>query len=283
MIAHDDALLLAAGAALDDLAPDELAAYEAHRAGCRACAVAEDEIGLVLADLALVVPERLPPPDLLAGIRLAIDAEEHPAPDAPSNITRLMRGPRLVEPAARPVESTPRPIESVPDRRRPRWVVATVGLAAALAIVAVGLGARSSTLQSDLQQSEATVQQLRDQLDGRGAILAAALDPGHVTVALHAEVAAPDAQATVVYVPGTKDAWLVARNLPKTAAGMGYQLWYADDAGVHGLQTVTFDGGEAFVAPIGVDLARSDAVMVTLEPEGGATGEPGPQVVFGEL
>jgi hypothetical protein len=37
------------------------------------------------------------------------------------------------------------------------------------------------------------------------------------------------------------------------------------------------------MAPVGVDLAHSAAVMVTLEPSGGATGAPGPQVVFGEL
>jgi hypothetical protein len=37
------------------------------------------------------------------------------------------------------------------------------------------------------------------------------------------------------------------------------------------------------VVPVGVDLAGSSAAMVTLEPTGGAVGEPGPQVVFGEL
>jgi hypothetical protein len=270
MIAHDAALMLAAGAALDDLEPAERDAYDAHLAGCRACAVAADELALVLSDLALVVPERLPPPDLLAGIRLAIDAEERRAKAAPPTVPRLM--------------PAPRPVERVPTgHRRPRWAVATIGLAAALAIVAVGLGARSTTLQSDLERSQATVQQLRDEMGGQGAILAAALDPGHVTVALHPEAAAPDAKATVVYVPGSTAAWIVARGLPPTSAGTGYQLWYADDAGVHGLQTVTYDGSGPFVAPLGVDLARSAAVMLTLEPTGGATGDPGPQVVFGEL
>ena len=269
MIAHDAALLLAAGAALDDLEPDEQAAYDAHRAGCAACAVAEDELALVLSDLALVVPERLPPPDLLAGIRLAIDAEERATPAPP-------RVRALPDPA-------PRTVAAVPAPRRPRWTLAAVGLAAALGIVAVGLGARSTSLQADLDRSEATVQQLRAELDGTGAMLAAALDPGHVTVALHPEALAPNADAAVLYVPGTAEAWIVAHGLPPTTPGTGYQLWYADEAGVHGLQTVAYDGREAFVAPIGVDLARSDAVMLTLEPEGGATGEPGPQVVFGEL
>ena len=76
---------------------------------------------------------------------------------------------------------------------------------------------------------------------------------------------------------------MVARGLPATPPGTGYQLWYADEAGVHGLQTVAFDGHAAFVASFDVDLATSDAVMLTLEPAGGAIGDPGPQVVFGEL
>ncbi|MEI7745489.1 MAG: hypothetical protein WCK58_17265, partial [Chloroflexota bacterium] len=66
-------------------------------------------------------------------------------------------------------------------------------------------------------------------------------------------------------------------------AGAAYQLWYADAQGVHGLQAVAYDGIGAFIAPLGVDLAAGTAVMVTLEPAGGATGEPGPQAVFGAL
>jgi hypothetical protein len=87
----------------------------------------------------------------------------------------------------------------------------------------------------------------------------------------------------VVYVPGTDEAWLVAHGLPATPADHGYQLWFADAAGVHGLGTYSFSGEGTFVAPFAVDLASSKAAMVTLEPVGGAVGDPGPQVVFGEL
>jgi hypothetical protein len=269
MIAHDAALLLAAGAALDDLEADEQATYDAHRAVCASCAVAEDELAVVLTDLALVVPERVPPPDLLAGIRRAIEAEER----------------RLESPALPPLRvlAAPPVREPVATGRPSRWGVAGVALAAALAVVAVGLGALPPSLRGEVERSQARVEQLRAELGGRGAVLAAALDPGHVTVALHPEALAPNAQATVVYVPGTTDAWVVARGLPATAPGTGYQLWYADEAGVHGLQTVAYDGRSAFVAPFGVDLAGSDAVMLTLEPAAGATRDPGPQVVFGEL
>jgi len=93
------------------------------------------------------------------------------------------------------------------------------------------------------------------------------------------------AQATiyVVYRPGTPEAWLMAANLPATPAGKVFQLWWADEAGVHALTTFTCDGSHACLAPFGVDLAAATATMITLEPVGGAQGEPGPQVAFGQL
>ena len=170
---------------------------------------------------------------------------------------------------------------SGPGFRRPS--LALVGLAAAFAIAAAGFGARSIALQGDLDRAGTEVAALEARLAGSGAVMAAAMDPGHVTVALHAEPMAPAAAAMVTYVPGTSRAYLVADHLPATPAGHGYQLWYADAAGVHPLQTVPFDGDGAFVAPLGVDLSGAAAVMITLEDEGGATGEPGPQVIFGEI
>jgi anti-sigma-K factor RskA len=270
---HDDAqLLLAAGAALDDLEADERRAFDAHRATCAACRGLEDELELVLADLALAVPERVPPPDLLAGIRMAIDAEEtirdRRAAPAPSPVAGPAVTPVVSQAAARAV-------------RRP--TLAGLGLAAAFAILAVGLGARSIGLSNDLDRSAAELTALRSEIAGQGAVMAVAVDPRHVTATLHAEPLAPGASAVVVFVPGTRDAYLVAHDLPATPAGHAYQLWYADAAGVHALGTATWSGDGTFVAPFDVDLARSAAVMVTLEPSGGSTGEPGPQVVFGEL
>jgi hypothetical protein len=276
---HDDAeLLLAAGAVLDDLEPEERAAYETHRGGCTHCRELELELDHVLADLALVVPERMPPPDLLAGIRRALAAE-----DAVAAVT----APRPVAPAASraaaPDPAAVRGASVVPMRPSRRPVYASLALAAALGIVAVGLGARSLTLQQDLDRTTAQAASLQAAMAEQGEAITVAMNPSHVEVALHAEPVAPEAQAMVVFVPGTQAAWIVARNLPPTPSGHGYQLWYADAAGVHPLQTVPYDGSGTFVAPIGVDLAASKAVMITLETSGGSTGDPGPQVVFGEL
>jgi hypothetical protein len=109
------------------------------------------------------------------------------------------------------------------------------------------------------------------------------MNPAHVAVSLTAEAVAPAATAMVVFVPGTATSYVVAEDLPPTPSGHGYQLWYADAAGVHPLQTVAWDGAGAFVVPLDVDLSSSSAVMITLEEAGGAIAEPGPQVVFGEL
>jgi hypothetical protein len=283
-------LLLAAGSALDDLTRDERADYDAHRAGCRECAVAEDELSAVVADLALVAPERLPPPDLLAGIRLAIDAE---ATRAGTGRVRgigdgsAIPGPALAmetvatDTAVHELGGPVVPIQAARSMRRP--LLATVGIAAVLALAVGGLGARSVGLQRDLDAATARVVSLQAELGDRGAVMAAAMNPAHVTVALHNEPLAQEANAVVMFVPGTDSSWIVAENLPVTPSGHGYQLWFADAQGVHGLQTVPYDGEGPFVGELGVDLAASSAVMITLEETGGAQGEPGPQVVFGEL
>ncbi len=269
-------LLLPAGAALDDLAPDERARYEVHRRTCADCRDLELELGQVMADLALAAPERVPPPDLLLGIRRALATE--PDPKRVPGLVVLPPVASAAGPAAPAGELIPL---RRPGSRRP--LLAALGLAAGIGFLAVGLGARSITLQQDLDRASAQVAALGSALAQRGNAMTVVANPSHVTVALHAEPLAPSAQAAVVYVPGANSSYIVAQGLPPTPAGHGYQLWYADDAGVHPLQVVGFDGSGAFVAPIGVDLANSTAVMITLEPEGGVQGEPGPQVVFGEL
>jgi hypothetical protein len=287
MIHHDTEQLLVAGAILDDLEPAEAAAYEAHRGGCTDCRHLELELDLVLADLALVVPERIPPADLLGGIRRALAGETAVQIEAGAQVAGVGHGrqeTRTTTPVDGPTMSTPAPAPVVPMRRASRrFPYASLALAAALGVVAVGLGARSIALQQDLDRATVRAEAAQAALAGHGEAMTVALNPSHVEVRLHAEAMAPDAQATVVFVPGTQTSWIVARNLPATPSGHGYQLWYADAAGVHPLQTVAYDGSGTFVAPIGVDLADSAAVMITLEQAGGATGDPGPQVVFGEL
>lgn len=270
---HGPLRLLAAGAALDDLDVAERAEYDRHLTGCPACRMLAGDLDDVVADLALVAPTVEPPVslrgDVLAAIRGrdAVGAAERPT-------LRALPSPVPTSgPVALPASAT-----------RPRAALwASVSLAAVLGMVAVGLGAQTVRLNEQLAAANALAAEAQAKIAAREAAIALIADPSHETASLHAEPVAPVATAIVVYRPGSTDAYLMAMDLPATPVGQVYQLWVADDAGVHALGTYHFDGQGAFVAPFGVDLGSSAAAMVTLEPEGGAQGEPGPQVVFGEI
>jgi hypothetical protein len=249
---------LTAGAALDDLDPVERRSLDGHLATCSECRELREEFHHVLGDLALLAPAVQPPSELRGQVMTAL------------------RDP--VGPTGRPGTLVPFP------RRTARGpLFASLGLAAALGIVAVGLGARAVQLDSELDTAVAAAIAAEARLAAGDAAMAVVADPGHVTATLHGEAVAPDVQSVVVFRPGSDEAYLMANDLPATPAGRVYQLWYADAAGVHPLGTFHHDGSGPFVAPFGVDLAGSVAAMVTLEPEGGAQGDPGPEVIFGEL
>lgn len=261
---------LAAGAALDDLDPDERRILEAHLADCPPCARLSAELDDVLADLVLVAPEMRPPASLLPELRAALTGMSTalaPAASGGGTIPFPLGGERTRPPRAGDARSPRR------GRSGGRLTnLAGLAAAAAFAIIAVALGMRAQALDTQLAAAQLELQQEQ-------AILATMADPDRRTASLEAP-AGP--AATVVWVPGG-DAWLLADGLPATPDGRVYQLWHADASGVHPLGTFTHDGSGTLVAAFGVDLADSVAAMVTLEPVGGAVGEPGPEIVFGEL
>ena len=269
---------LTAGAVLDDLDPAEREALDRHLASCPECRLLTRQLDDVLGDLALLAPEIAPPPALLGQVLTAMrePTRIHLAASGAAALSSGRSG-RIAAPPSFGAE----PASVV---RSPRLaVLGSVALAAALGVVAVGLGARTVQLTDDLAEARAAVVAAESRVAARDAVMAVVADPGHVTALLHAEPLAPTADPVVVFRPGTEDAYLMATDLPPTPPGQVYQLWYADAAGVHALGTFHHDGSGAFVAPFEVDLAASTAAMVTLEPEGGAQGDPGPQVIFGEL
>lgn len=271
---HDDAQLLAAGAVLGDLDAAEWRERGADLA-CAGCASLESELRGVVADLALLAPRRVPPATLLADIKAAVRASDAEAPVQP--------GPTRGVPAGQPIVRPSGPVVGIDARPGRRPVYAALALAASLAAVAAGLGAATARLASDLGTAQHSSARLTAQVADDAAVMAALANPAHRTAALRSEALAPGAAAQVVYVPGTTQSWVVATGMPATPAGETYELWYADAAGAHPLSTADWPGGRVMVVPVGVDLARSAAVMITLEPAGGATGAPGPQVVFGQL
>ena len=264
---------LAAGAALDDLDADERQELDRHLAACRSCRRLAGDLDDVVGELALVAPVRKPPTALRASVLDALREPPRPALHLVADATP----PDGTKIQAAPVTTI------VPARasRIPVW--AGIAAAAVFAVIAVGLGAQNQRLGGEVAAANEALAVAQSQLQARQAAVAVAADPQHVTVAMHAEPMASAANAVVMFRPGTADAYLMATDLPATPEGQVYQLWYADGSGVHPLGTYSFDGEGAFVAPFGVDLTSSAAAMVTLEPVGGAVGEPGPQVVFGEF
>ena len=255
---------LAAGAALDDLDATERISFRAHLGFCGPCR--DDETALVdtAGLLALAAPRRLPPASLRAGVRAAIAAAENRPVDIPTAVVDL----------------------EVIRRERTRYrrlSVAGLAAAAAFAIAVAGLGASAARLQSDLDAAAGARDAALAQLATSDAAMSVVLAPDHATAMLTPDPMAAGATVYVVFRPGTTEAWLMAGQLPATPAGKVYQLWWADEAGVHALTTFTCDGSHACLAPFGVDLAAATATMITLEPVGGAQGEPGPQVAFGQL
>lgn len=270
---HEALRELAAGAALDDLGPDERRELDRHLATCAACRALSADLDGVLGDLALIAPAMRPPAALRTSV---LGALREPADLALASTAAagVIAFPSASGDAGR---------DRTSDGAGPviRW--GGLAVAAVFLIATVGLGARTLQLSDDVAVANVALAEARAELAARQAAVALVANPGHVTVALHAEPIAPAAIATVTFQPGTDQAYLMADGLPATPDGKVYQLWYADAAGVHALGTFHHDGQGPFVAPFGVDLDASAAAMVTLEPEGGAVGEPGPQVIFGEL
>lgn len=256
---------LAAGAALDDLEGDERLAFERHLTTCVRCRRLSSDLDDVVGELALAAPLLAPPADLRGNVLAALRAP------VPAHLTLVPV----------PVPDAPRAVRGETAGRIARW--GGLAAAAVFAIVAVGLAVQNQRLDEEVAAANVALADAQIQLLARQAAVAVAADPEHVTVALQAEPVAPGASAVVMFRPGTTESYLLANDLPATPAGQVYQLWFADAAGVHALGTFHHDGEGPFVAPFGVDLASSAAAMVTLEPEGGAVGDPGPQVVFGEF
>jgi len=275
MIDHDRFLELIAWRELGDFDAAASAELDGHLSGCTRCSADARRIADATAELAFAAPVRRPPEGMRSSIMAAIHTEvaaetgTAAAPSRPAPAREAL--------AARPAGGW------LAWLRGPRIRLATVGLVGVFVLGSVGIGVRALDLQSQLDSQTRAVAAAQQRVALQAAAMAVIRDPRHVAAGLAAEPVAPSAIAEVVYRPGTDQAYMIAAGLPATTAGHVYQLWYADAAGVHPLDTSAFDGNGTFVASFGVDLGGKTAVMVTLEATGGSTGQPGPQVVFGQL
>jgi hypothetical protein len=252
---------LAAGDALDDLSGGERLRFRLHARWCGACAALRRDLDDTIAMLSLTPVQRPAPDALRAAVLRSIASGSSASTSGAPEVVVLRRQAGRLRAAT----------------------FATASIAALLAVAVIGLGIRTVSLSDRLATSDADAGALAARVAVQEDAMAVALDPHHATASLDALPAAAGASASVVYAPGSRDAFLVAQHLPATPTGHVYQLWFADDAGVHPLGTFTSDGSGVLVVSFGTDLAGKKAAMVTLEPDGGATGAPGPEMLFGTL
>ena len=214
----------------DALGPRERSAFEEHMARCPECAAEVRELQEVAAIMAVAVAEQPP-----AGLKDAVDAR--------IRVTRQ-------EPPITSMEAAVAAPRAPHRRFRAAWSVA-----AALALVAAGLGWRVADQQSQISSLNAQTTQISQLL------------------------AAPDAATTRVSVSGGGTALVVdsrSRNeaavtftdVADAPAGKTYQLWLMTSTGAArsvGLMTVTPD------KPLLISGLSGEAqVGMTVEPSGGS-------------
>jgi anti-sigma-K factor RskA len=226
---------LAAAYALDALPADEAEAVEEHAATCRMRDHAElREFAETVATLPLLVPPAVPPPDL---------------------------GDRIISAARLDATAAVLPEESVvPIRRRERqWL--PYALAAALAVLAVGLAGWG------VSQRNALLSARQDQ-QRQAAVLALLQSAGPVLRT--PDTASVPAGFLIEPKSGTGPSFYLM-NWPSPAAGRTYQAWYI--AGGKPVSAGVFGGspGGLQVVQLAPLPAGAQAFAVTEEPPGGSS------------
>ena len=262
---------LAPAYALGALDADELAAFEAHHAGCALCQAEVRRYGEVAARLALAVPPVRPPAALRARIVAEARATQGPAthpaaqPDAPTSDVIPLHGARR---AAGP-------------RRATRWLP---WLAAAAALVlAVALGTQWRRERDARVGAERTLAAERRAGAARDSLLAAVLAPDVRMARLTATGA--EMQARVYWERSRGMVVLTASALPRAPDGRTYQLWGIPTGGTpRSLGTFDTDstGRVRLMMPVPAGAAM-DVAAITEEPAGGSPQPTSQPILVGTL
>ncbi len=263
---------LIAGGVLGGLDRSERATVDGHLPACADCQGLEGQLSGVVTELALCVQPRTAPAGLRARILGTLPVADSVAAEWPVPLAVLHRGQGAATRRARPRFDWAPAV---------RWAPAALSFVLAAALLAVGT--ECLTLRTKLDQMRGLLTAATAERSTQAAAMQLVADPAHLSAWLEPSGPGFERSVLVVYLPGSEQAYLVAAGLPFTPQGRVYQFWHADEAGIHPGRTFAVNDADVVLIPISRDISRAQAVMLTLETEGGSRGEPGADVVFGEL
>ena len=267
--AHDEQTL-AAAYVLGALEPEERRAFEAHVAGCTACAEEVRSLQQVADGLAQSVPQRTPRPELRARVLDSI------VPGASASSA-------IVPPAASTVPA--------PRTAMPAWLALAAALALAVGASAYAwrlqqrvrtLEARLDTAEERASSAEREVAEARRTAGEAQSAMSVLAAPDMVRIDLAGQPAAAAARARAMW-SRNRGMVFAASNLPQAPAGRVYQVWVVTAAGPvsAGLLTADADGRAEAFFDTPPDIAPPTAVAVTLEPAGGVPAPTGERYLLG--
>ena len=263
----DEVRDLAASFVLDALEPDEMASVTEHVATCPDPHPEMAELGSVVPALLESVP-LIEPPASLKGRIMAAAAADLEARRGSATTSAVTPTPAPAAPP-RPTADVIRPFE--PRRRRPSMAWA-LGIAAVLAVVA--LGGWNLRLQQQLNDAQAYQQQVASVID-------AAQQPGALAAVLRAtEPGDPGGFAAV-----TSDGVVrvAMRDLGPTSGTEVYELWVIPGDGVPKAlgHLALREGGVGYLEASGLPTESGMVLAITREPKPGATAPSGAPISAG--
>ena len=269
MVRHVEIVEKLEAYSLGQLSEQERRDVDAHLAACAVCTRELDALNTVLAGIGESVPAKTPPPALKSRVMEAIAAEPQ---DRPSRVS--------IVPAQRPGRS--------------QWALASLGIAAALLLLAVGLlafraeqsrrqlAAEVSQLQERNAELVERVQRNNGQADLALSILTAA-DMREIPLTGQQSAANTAARA---YWSATRGLLVVADRLPAPPAGRIYQVWVIENkvpisAGL--LDNESSGRGMLIVVPPRAVTGGMVTVAVSDEPPGGREAPTGSIHLLGSI
>lgn len=270
------------------LSQSEASSFDAHLGeGCSTCQSELNEFDMVVASLALSVPEASPAPYLRDVLAARIERETQDPPERGASIISFPE-----RSATKPADATP--VSPYLKTVLPWAIAATFLLAFAVSFVAWRVDNRNLTGLNSLNEQEATSAladnlQLREKLKRESTRteelnqINAVLTTGQWrTLSLAGQEPAPSGSARV-YWDLKSNRWVVTADLPPAPAGKTYQLWFLTaDAKISAGLLNPDQNGHGFVVVRFPSNTKLEGAAITLEPEGGSPQPTMPIYAFGK-